>query len=108
MKALRGNRSRWWHNPVRLRLETLEDRRTPAAMLDPNLQVTPVVTGLTTPTTMAFLGDDDFLILEKNTGQVKRVVSGSVQGTVLDLAVNFASERGLLGIALDPNFATNN
>ena len=56
---------------------------------------------------MAFLGDDDFLVLEKDTGQVQRVVNGAVEATVLDLAVNFASERGLLGIALHPSFATN-
>jgi glucose/arabinose dehydrogenase len=35
---------------------------------------------------------------------VKRVVNGTVQSTVLDLAVNFGSERGLLGIALHPQF----
>ena len=34
-----------------------------------------------------------------------RVVDGVVQDTVLDLAVNFASERGLLGIALHPDFS---
>ncbi|MEW5928823.1 MAG: PQQ-dependent sugar dehydrogenase [Gemmatimonadota bacterium] len=73
-------------------------------VLDPNLDVRTVVSGLSSPTTMAFLGPDDFLVLEKNTGRVKRVVGGVVQGTVLDLAVNFASERGLLGIALHPNF----
>jgi Glucose / Sorbosone dehydrogenase len=56
---------------------------------------------------MAFLGPNDFLIAEKNTGQVKRVVNGVVQSTVLDLAVNNASERGLLGMALHPNFPTN-
>jgi glucose/arabinose dehydrogenase len=38
---------------------------------------------------------------------VKRVVNGAVQATVLDLAVNFGSERGLLGIALHPSFPTN-
>ncbi len=62
---------------------------------------------LITPISMAFLGANDFLVLEKNTGQVKRVVNGAVQGTVLDLGVNFASERGLLGIALHPNFPSN-
>ena len=76
-------------------------------VLDPNLRVRTVVSGLTTPSTMAFLGPNDFLIAEKNTGQVKRVVNGVVQGTVLDLAVNNASERGLLGIALHPRFPTN-
>jgi glucose/arabinose dehydrogenase len=56
---------------------------------------------------MAFLASNDFLVLEKNTGKVQRVVSGAIQSTVLDLAVNAASERGLLGIALDPNFSSN-
>src|SRR3989442_14168473 len=69
---------------------------------DPNLAVRTVVSGLTTPTTMAFIGSNDILVLEKATGQVKRVVNGVVQGVVLDLAVNNFSERGLLGIALHP------
>jgi glucose/arabinose dehydrogenase len=76
-------------------------------VLDPNLAVRTAAEGLTTPISIAFLGPDDMLVLEKDTGKVKRVVNGSVQGTVLDLAVNFASERGLLGIALHPRFATN-
>jgi len=74
---------------------------------DPNLVVGTVVSGLTEPTGMAFLGDNDFLVLEKSTGKVKRVVNGEVQSTVLDLAVNSFSERGLLGIALHPDFANN-
>jgi glucose/arabinose dehydrogenase len=53
---------------------------------------------------MAFMGANDLLVLEKNTGQVKRVTGGAVSATVLDLAVNFGSERGLLGIALHPDF----
>ena len=73
-------------------------------LLDPNLQVRPVVEDLITPVSMAFLGEDDLLVLEKNTGMVHRIVGGTVHSTVLDLAVNFASERGLLGIALHPNF----
>ena len=76
-------------------------------MLDPQLGVRPVVTGLTTPTTMAFLGSNEFFVLEKNTGKVQHIVDGAIQGTVLDLAVNIASERGLLGIALDPDFTAN-
>jgi len=76
------------------------------SMLHPNLTVAPVVSNLTTPISMAFLGANDFLVLEKNTGIVKRIVNGAVQSTVLDLSVNFNSERGLLGIALHPNFPT--
>jgi glucose/arabinose dehydrogenase len=76
-------------------------------MLHPQLAVHTVVSELVTPTTMAFLGEDDFLVLEKNTGKVKRVIDGAVQATVLDLGVNWASERGLLGIALHPDFPDN-
>lgn len=76
-------------------------------MLVPNLAVRTTISDLITPISMAFLTNNDFFVLEKNTGQVKRVVGNSVQGTVLDLGVNFASERGLLGIALHPNFPTN-
>src|SRR5688572_8987980 len=74
-------------------------------LVDSNLQVRAVATSLATPTSMAFIGANDILVLEKNTGRVVRVVNGTVQpAAVLDLAVNFASERGLLGIALHPDF----
>jgi glucose/arabinose dehydrogenase len=80
---------------------------TGPSMIDPRLAVRTVVTGLVTPTTLAFIGPGDFLVLEKNTGRVQRVVDGAVHSTALDLAVNFGSERGLLGIALHPDFPTN-
>jgi glucose/arabinose dehydrogenase len=76
-------------------------------VVDPNLDVRIAGTGLSQPVSMAFIGPRDMLVLEKGSGQVKRVVDGTVQGTVLDLAVNSASERGLLGIALHPRFADN-
>jgi glucose/arabinose dehydrogenase len=77
-------------------------------MLDPDLDVRPVVTGLDLPTTLAFLAANEFFVLEKNTGKVQYVVDGAVDHTVLDLAVNNFSERGLLGIALDREFESNN
>lgn len=76
-------------------------------MLDPNLAVRTVVDGLNQPTTMAFLGLNEILVLEKATGKVQRVVNGVIQSPVLDLAVNSASERGLLGVALHPGFPSN-
>lgn len=76
-------------------------------LVDKNLAVRPVVTGLITPTSMAFIGANDFLVLEKTTGQVKRIKDGVVHSVVLDLAVNFGSERGLLGLALYPQFPAN-
>lgn len=79
----------------------------PPTLTDPDLGVRTVLSGLTTPTTMAFVDRNAFFILEKNTGKVKHVVDGVVVGEVLDLPVNFASERGLLGIALHPRFRSN-
>ena len=79
----------------------------PPTVVDPDLAVRTAVSGLTQPTSMAFIGHDDFLVVEKSTGQVKRVKDGEVRGTVLDLAVNSNSERGLLGIALHPKFKKN-
>jgi uncharacterized protein (TIGR03118 family) len=77
------------------------------SLTDTNLHVTTVISGLDQPTSMAFLGPGEFLILEKASGKVKRVLNGTVAGTVLDLNVNSASERGLLGIALAPDFGTS-
>lgn len=74
---------------------------------DPDLGVRTAASGFVTPVGMAFLGPRDWLVIEKNTGQVKRVVNGEVTSTVLDLAVNAASERGLLSIALHPQFDQN-
>ena len=82
-------------------------QNTSPTMLHPNLGVRAVVTGLTQPTTMAFIGENDLLVLEKGTGRVQRVVNGAIDSTVLDLAVNFGSERGLLGVALHPDFPSN-
>src|SRR5262249_14830559 len=73
---------------------------TPLTMLDPNLQATTVINaGLSQPIGIVFLGNDDFLVLEKASGQVKRVIGGVLQpNPVLDLAVNSNSERGLLSL----------
>ncbi|HEV2860472.1 MAG TPA: PQQ-dependent sugar dehydrogenase, partial [Pyrinomonadaceae bacterium] len=76
-------------------------------MMVPNLGVRTAFSGLNQPTGMAFVGADDFLVLEKATGRVVRIKNGRFAGTALDLAVNSASERGLLGLALHPDFAAN-
>jgi len=91
------------HNPI-IKADT-----APLAMLDPNLQVTTVLnTGISQPIGIVFLSLSDFLVLEKASGQIKRVINGVIQTTpVLDLAVNSNSERGLLSLALDPDFPTS-
>jgi aldose sugar dehydrogenase len=66
---------------------------------DTNLKVVTVASGLHSPTSMAFIGPNDILVLEKNTGLVKRVKNGAVlPGSLLDVSVATNSERGLLGI----------
>ncbi len=87
--------------------ETAEDPTDPAAgptMADETLGVELVADGLTEPTAMAFIGPDDFFVTEKSTGEVHRVTGGEVSEPVIDLAVNFFDERGLLGIAVHPDF----
>jgi glucose/arabinose dehydrogenase/plastocyanin len=76
-------------------------------MTDASLGVEVVASGLTEPTALAFIGAADFFVTEKSTGQVHHVSDGQVSEPVLDLAVNFFDERGLLGIALHPDFASN-
>ena len=67
---------------------------------DPNLKVETVATGLALPTTMAFIGPNDILVLEKSKGTVQRIVNGQMLAEPL-LQVNVSSEveRGMLGIA---------
>jgi len=79
---------------------------TPAVVLDPNLRVETVLsTGISQPIGIVFLGAADYLVLEKASGQVRRVTNGVLQATpVLDLAVNSNSERGLLSMVLHPDF----
>ena len=86
----------------------LTDAQTSGPVLfDSNLSLRTVAQGFVTPISMAFLGPNDFLLLEKNTGKLLRITNGAAGPPVLDLAVNAASERGLLGIALHPGFASN-
>src|SRR5262249_8157609 len=104
-----GIRSRRRRTPPlprrRLRLEALEERTVLSpAVVDPSLGVRTAASGLVQPTTMAFLGDNDFFVLEKASGKVQHLVNGVLATPAIDLPVNSASERGLLGIALSPDF----
>lgn len=71
---------------------------------DPNLQVETIVEGLSWPTSMAFIDNNNILVLEKEKGTVRLVSNGTLQETsVLEVDVNSRSERGLLGIAIVNN-----
>src|ERR671931_2697775 len=68
---------------------------------DPNLKVEEVFNGLEEATSMAFLGPNDILVLEKDKGTVQRIVDGKMlPDPLLDVNVANLDERGLLGIAV--------
>jgi glucose/arabinose dehydrogenase len=79
----------------------------PTITNDTSLRVETVSTGLVRPTSMAFLGPNDILVLEKNTGNVHRITNGQLLPQPL-LHVNVATqiERGMLGIAVTKNGPT--
>jgi glucose/arabinose dehydrogenase len=75
---------------------------------DDKLTVQVVFEGLKFPSSMAFLGPDDILVLEKNEGTVKRIVNGKMlPEPLLDVNVSTEFERGMLGIAVAENPLTN-
>jgi glucose/arabinose dehydrogenase len=90
-----------------LREHILHNRPSPSPELnDPNLRIETVYEGLELPTSMAFLGVDDILVTEKDSGRVQRVVNGELQEQpVIDVQVANNDERGLLGIDI---YNTNN
>jgi len=76
-------------------------------LFDSNLKISTIAEGLSTPTTMAFVGPGDILVLEKDTGMVKRIVDGKVlPKAVLDINVANSVERCLCGIAVSKHGST--
>jgi aldose sugar dehydrogenase len=68
---------------------------------DPALKVETVAEGLEFPTTMAFLGPDDILVLEKEKGTVQRIINGRMSSEpLLDVNVGVSQERCMCGIAV--------
>ncbi|HEV7797204.1 MAG TPA: PQQ-dependent sugar dehydrogenase, partial [Pyrinomonadaceae bacterium] len=79
-----------------------------AATLPANFVETQFTSGLTNPTAMAFAPDGRLFVCQQG-GQLRVVKNGSLLPTpFVSLTVDSNGERGLLGVAFDPNFATNN
>jgi glucose/arabinose dehydrogenase len=80
-------------------------------IIAPHLSVEAVYEGLSFPTAMSFLGPNDILVLEKDTGQVKRIINGIISDPpFLDVSVSTKGERGMLGIAINvqENYSNGN
>jgi glucose/arabinose dehydrogenase len=66
-----------------------------------------VAAGLTNPTAMAFAPDGRIFVCEQG-GKLRVIKNGALLTTpFVTLTVDSAGERGLLGIAFDPNFVSN-
>ena len=64
-----------------------------------------VATGLTNPTAMALAPDGRIFVCEQG-GTLRVIKNGALLATpFLTVTVDASGERGLLGVAFDPNFA---
>jgi aldose sugar dehydrogenase len=76
----------------------------PPVLKDTTLGLELVSSSLKDPTSMAFIGQNDILVTEKNAGTVQRISNGEIlEEPLLDVNVNGEDERGLLGIAVSKN-----
>jgi aldose sugar dehydrogenase len=78
------------------------------SVTDVDLNVEAAVEGLSSPTGMAFLDDNNILVLEKR-GNVRLVADGVLQEQpILRVPVNAEGESGLLGVAISNNSVSSN
>ena len=77
--------------------------------VDPFYNLVPVVpAGLTTPRAMTFTPDGRILVSERTTGRIRVVKNGTLlEQPFADVPVNAAGDRGALGLATAPDFATS-
>lgn len=79
-----------------------------AATLPTDFTETQFASGFTNPTAMAFAPDGRLFVCQQG-GQLRVVKNDALLTTpFVSLTVDSNGERGLLGVAFDPNFATNN
>src|SRR6267142_6111857 len=90
-----------------LLLHSLLSIEVKAATLPTNFIETQFASGFTNPTAMAFAPDGRLFVCQQN-GQLRVYKNGALLATpFVTLTVDSNGERGLLGVAFDPNFATN-
>ncbi len=79
----------------------------PAATLPPGFGESPVAEGLRSPTAMTFAPDGRLFVCEQ-AGTLRVIKNDALLSTpFVSLTVNALGERGLLGVAFDPAFASN-
>ncbi len=84
------------------------ERVVSAATLPSGFAETLVASGMSSPTAFAIAPDGRIFVCQQG-GSLRVIQGGSLLATpFVTLSVNSSGERGLLGVAFDPNFATNN
>src|SRR5687767_15804455 len=79
-----------------------------AATVPAGFTDTLVASGLSSPTAMAIAPDGRIFVCQQG-GALRVIKNGALLPTpFMTLVVDPAGERGLLGIAFDPNFSSNN
>src|SRR5262245_54516261 len=76
-----------------------------SACADPTVSATAVVSGLDHPWDIGFLPNGSMLVTERR-GRLLHVVSGTAQLLNAPSDVFAVGEAGMLGLAVDPRFAT--
>lgn len=78
-----------------------------ATTLPAGFAETQIATGITDPTAMAFAPDGRLFVCQQS-GQLRVIKNGALLATpFLTVTTDTSDERGLLGVAFDPNFASN-
>ena len=91
------------------RQEEFTDNGGDPDLIDPNLEVETVVEGLELPTSMAFVGPDHILVLEKDKGTVREIINGElIEEPLLDVSVASYVERCMCGIAVSKTGSVTN
>ncbi len=86
----------------------LPERVSYAATLPSGFAETLVASGMSSPTAFAIAPDGRIFVCQQG-GSLRVIENGSLLTTpFMTLSVNSSGERGLLGIAFDPSFASNN
>jgi aldose sugar dehydrogenase len=81
----------------------------PQAIYDKTLKIEKSFSGPVKPTSMAFTGSNEFLLLERNEGKVYRVTNGEMDSKpLLDINVATDGYRGMLGIAVSTSLNKTN
>ena len=78
-----------------------------AATVPAGFTDTLIASGLSNPTAMALAPDGRIFVCQQN-GQLRVIKNGALLATpFLTVTVDSSGERGLLGVAFDPNFVSN-